>query len=289
MMNQYRNRISLWVALLLLVAFTVGCNLSSQALATTEAPPPPPTNTTAPTQAPTDTAVPPTDTAVPPTDTPVPPTDTPVPTDTPDLAATEAAQATEAAAVLIGQIDETLKVAGLTTADGGSLAWSQAGDPVVIKVDTYGQTLFDEIDPALKYKDFVWRVKITWDSTGGLAGCGLIFAGENDLERGEQYRFYTLRLSGLPAWDIERWKFNYMQANVTGQVRTSAAIDQKASATNEYLVVARGSTITVYGNGERMGVASDTRRIQGQFAFFTFQESGITTCTFSDSWIWALP
>lgn len=264
------------ICLLLLANLLAGCGLlpASQPTATQ---PPPPTNTPQPTATdrPTNTPEP---TA---TNTPIPPTDTPVPTPTVDRAATEAAQMTEAAAAA-----ETLISADLAKFDiplrDGQLVYLQDKE-VSLSMTSYGEMVTEEMENSYA-DDFILYTEITWESKSGLAGCGIVFRSEDDIVRGDQYRFFTMRLSGAPLWDIEWWTdglFTYGWG-----VQSTSSIDVDQSAANEYLLVATGSQVAVYANGNRIGSINDNRRDHGNFGYFGFHESGETTCSFENTWVW---
>ena len=274
-------RSSFLIALLLLVALAAGC-AEPQAAAPIILPHsdlPAPSDTPAPSATPT------------PIDTPQPtatqvPTDTPDPTATPDRAATAAAQSTAQASEAIAAIDSELQKYGLSTRQG-FLGWL-GSEPEEIVIETYNTMNYVPVAGGQRFSDFVLKVDVTWDSSSGLAGCGVIFRSDDNLEKGEQYRFQTLRLSGLPAWDVELWEFDDWQATVTGKAKVNEAIDQEASAVNTYILNAQGNLLVVYANDIRLGQVSVTRFSDGKIAYMGFQESGKTTCTFSNAWIWAL-
>ena len=247
------------------------------------------------TPTPTDTEVPLTNTPVP-TDTPTPePTDTPEPTltpteeptATPDRKATAAAEATSTAEVLIAKIDEELQTIDYST-DSGSFGWAQEGVEV-ISLDPYYPYIYSPFAEGLIASDFILSIEITWESTGGFAGCGFFFRSEANFEDGEQYEFQTIRLSGLPAWDIIVNKYGEFQRNITG-VLTAGAINQEQGSMNKYLFIAEGGKFTLYVNDQRIGSYHDysVTRADGRFAFTGWQESGETTCTFKNSWVWLL-
>jgi hypothetical protein len=245
---------------------------------------PEPTQENTPTSLPTATFTP----TLEPTATPIPPTDTPepTPTSTPDRKATESALATADAEETIARISETLEEIGLTT-EGGSLGWVQT-EQISFDLDSHSQMVYDVADPDLVAADFVYKMDIGWDSSGGLAGCGLIFRSEENFERGAQYQFNTIRLSGFPGWDIERWEYGQFQFNITRRILTSQAINQDSGAVNEFIVVAKGNAYTVYANGDRLSTATDSKIAEGRFGFLAFQDSGSTTCTFRNGWVWLL-
>src|SRR3989304_3923714 len=149
----------------------------------------------------------------------------------------------------------------------GHLAWF-ADEPIDVLVDQYGTTVYVPLESDLTFSDFVLHVEVTWDSKTGFAGCGIIFRSEEDFERGEQYLFQTMRLSGLPAWGVELWGYKEWQSTLTGEVKFSSAIDLSAGGANEYLLVAEESLLTIYANGSPRGGVVFLRRLRGAYAVF---------------------
>jgi hypothetical protein len=238
--------------------------------------------------APTDTPAP-TNTAIP-TDTPVP-TDTPTPaptstfTPTPDATATAEAQAAATAEANAALVRPDLEEIGLTT-EGGYLGWMH--DPLTIKVDTYLEEK-PEIDyPEFSAADFVLQTDVTWNTASGLAGCALIVRSEADVDKGKQYRIYMMRLQNRPLWDIEYFNLGRWQSTLTDGVLDAPAFFSEQDSTNRVTVVAQGEKLTVYGNGEKLGSVTDKRLTEGSVYFMAWQESGETTCTFTNSWLWVL-
>jgi hypothetical protein len=282
-------------AMMLIAVLTLGalsaCTLFVQPTATplptatslsTATETPLPTATLVPTATPTPTDTPmPTDTA-----TPVP-TDTPVPTETPDRTATAAVIATESAAVVLAQIQKDLEPYNLTL-DEGQLVW-QSNGPTEISMNSYGEMLYKELEPPLKLGNFIAKFDITWSSTSGLAGCGMIFRADKNLSEGAQYQFVTLRLSGAPGWDIEYWNYGAWDHTVTGKVKFSDLINLEQNSTNSYIIQIVGDEFSVYANGGRMGTFYSTKQAEGTMAVLGWQESGETTCKFDNVWVWELP
>ena len=270
---------------LILALFLASCGDGESAASPTPLPvtdTPNPSNTPAPTDTPEPTS---TETPLP-TDTPTEvPTDTPTPT--PDVAATEQALATQQAETLIAdKIAPELEKLGLSVEDG-YLAWSSAA-PENVRVFDYNTRVFSEIGDGLSLGDFVLFTDATWESTEGLVTCGIIFRAEPEITTGDYYLFQALRLSGFPGWDIELWDGNNFVKNVTDRVQSNRIIDQGNGATNSYMLVVQGDKMTAYANGTRLRSQYDKRRTDGQLAFYAWQNSGESTCTFSDGWIWAL-
>ena len=252
------------------------------------------------TEAPTATPLPPTETPLPPTDTPTStPTDTPTPTETPtetptptntptetpDLAATAAFESTQAAEAALAIVAQELDKVNLTT-DNGHLAWADKG-PISIDLRGPGWN-YMPIDDGIDYSTYVLHANVTWESTGGLSGCGVIFHSEDNLVEGQQYRLFTIRLSGLPAWDIELWRYGVWQSTTTGEVKVNSAINQENGAVNEYLLVVQDGVMGVYINGVRLSNVVISTRSEGRIAYMGSQESGETSCVFEDNWLWAL-
>ncbi len=241
-----------------------------------------------------------------PTDTPVP-TDTPTPTLTPtqtatatltatptetatatqDAKATAAAKATAEAEALIAKIQPVLEQYNLSTSQG-KLGWVQKED-VEIFIDTYNSLIWDEFTPAnVSFSDFVLSVDITWTSKMGFAGCGLILMAEKDMYDGEHYQFEALRLSGAPAWRMIFMNYGEVQFYASGDIRFNNAINLKDESTNNYVFVVKDQLLTAYANGIRLSNMDVTKRKSGTFGVVGFQDSGETTCTFSNGWIWNL-
>ncbi len=269
--------------IILAALWMTGCNaLGAQPTATAA-----PTNTPLPTNTPSPE---PTSTPVPtetPTFTPSP-TDTPLPTETstptPDLTATRSVEATAEAEALVAEIQAELDEIGLST-DRGSLAWTSDG-PVPIRITTFQTQDWFALADGQHFSDFIMRADVTWESTSGLAICGFWFRAESDDINAEHFEFWTVRLSGLPLWIVQLYEFNSLIANLAEN--TTAVIDQSNGSTNTYILMAEGNLLTVYANGKRLGQVTITRRAEGLLTYLAWQESGDTTCTFDNAWIWDL-
>ncbi len=260
-------------AVILVWMAVVGCRFSMGGT-------PEPTPTLAPTEVPTNTPEP--------TSTPEPtPTITPTVTQTPDRTATSIVRATEQAQAAWDMVGEELQSLQLgLDQSSGKLIW-YTNEPTSLTVNTFGTYTTDKIIDE-DIKDFVIHSKISWNSTSGLAGCGIIFHATDDLEFGPQYAFEMMRLSGAPAWDIVYYNYNQLQANLT-DVRFPGVINDKNDATNVVTIVKRGDEMRVFINGQSLNPVAYSAKIEkGQVYFETWQESGETTCVFYDAWVWEL-
>lgn len=235
---------------------------------------------------PSPTSAPPTATlaAVPPTDapTPVPPTPTALPTSTPDAAATEAALAAATAAPMLAKIDKELSQYGLST-DEGHLGWLH--DPFTVDLDSYMAEDVHTDYPDLVASDFVMQADITWNTTSGLAGCGFALRAGSDFDHGDSYRVYLIRLG--PLWDIEYYETGKFFSNLTG-IRDALPLDDGVNSTNKITAIVQGNKLGVYANGQELDTITDIRLTKGTPAFISWQESGKTSCTFENGWLWVL-
>lgn len=222
-----------------------------------------------------------------PTSSPAP-TSTPTPTLAPtiDFAATERAREAAEEEQALEEIHEVLDRIGIRP-DSGSLAW-RASSPIVIPMTDYHSTIYHSIGGGQEFSNFVLYYRVTWKSSSGLAGCGSILRSEADLSLGEQFRFNTLRLSGLPAWFVQLVDNGRLVSTVSGNAKFSDAISMEDNSTNEFILVLDGSVLTIYANGTRLGQVTILRRSSGFNGVFGWQESGTSSCTFDGAWIWAL-
>ena len=232
------------------------------------------TPTSTPTLTPTLTPLPPTPTA-----TPVPPTATP----TPNVTATTEARATQTAAPIIAKIKKELGNYDVELGEG-YIGWMN--DSTAVKVDTYMEQKRQAVSD-LTVSDFAFHTDMTWETSTGLAGCGFVLRSESDLDDGEGYRIYMFRLQNLPLWGFGYYKDNVLVDPLTPTgITTASALFSTQGSTNRITIIAQGSKLAVYANGDRMGVFTHKKVSQGILGFMALQESGQTTCTFDNSWLW---
>lgn len=214
-------------------------------------------------------------------------TKTPKPTATPNLVATRSAKSTQAAEEIIAEIMETIDDSEIEVdLKNGFLGWVQS-KPSNIELQDYAEAVYDPIGNDDIYADFILRTNVTWESSG-IAFCGFMFRSEKNFEKGEQYRFSAVRFSGLPIYWIDYWKNGQWVNSLIGGAKTNDAIDLGQGATNEFILYARGDTLSVYANGIRLTDANISRLPDGHIAFQGFQEAGVTKCKFSDTWLYVI-
>jgi hypothetical protein len=241
------------------------------------------------TPTPTSTSVP-TNTPLP-TDTPTPiPTDTPTPTITPDVAATQTAaaqQTMEAKSAEVKAFMEGLEI----DASSGSLAWAQQ-ETIVLKNTGFDNEVYGTFAEGIRASDFVIKADITWD-TKSFVGCGLILrssTADTEMNRTSNnfYRFYYQNFPGLPGWHISYYKEGDWKYFVTRSWRWASAIKQQNGVANEFVIVAKGNEFTVFINNERVGRYIDDSKSAdlGYFGSVIYQDTGESTCTFENGWLW---
>jgi len=229
-----------------------------------------------------------------PSTTPLPPTKVPAATRTPqptvDRTATAEAVAAEEMAHLQELVAPDLELAGYSL-DEGQLGYA-ASEDISLTVDTFGTRVNDFLDSSKpSFANFVLGVDVEWDSETGRAGCHIMFRAGDDLDKDEFAVLQTIRLSGAPEWAIILVKYDAGQTILNaGGYQSSAAIKLASGSTNHYVLVVDGPSFIVYANGERIGAGTMPARVtEGTIAFGAWQESGLTTCNFSNIWVWELP
>jgi hypothetical protein len=222
------------------------------------------------------------------TDTPKPsPTVTKTPRPTTDWTATAEVKATEEMAYLLETVAPDLELAGFSLSEG-ELGFLQE-EPIKIVAELPSRRYWDFpggfTNPV--FEDFVLGVDITWDSEVGFAGCDVVFRSDGDVGDGEFAEFSTMRLSGAPSYNLSIVHFNQYQTISDG---TSAAIKQIAQSRNHYVIAVVGSEVDIFVNGQHLTTSYIKESMtRGEIAFQAWQNSGETTCTFSNAWVWELP
>jgi hypothetical protein len=205
-------------------------------------------------------------------------------TPTPNLTATAVVNLKSTQQAYLAEIQPEMKDLDISP-DGWHLAWADA-DEKSISVDAYNS--FNTL-PIGKEKitDFILHTKVTWDSTSGLAGCSIYFRSDNDMDKGVRYEYSLLRLQFEPAWDIEYYKYGVWQQTLTnGKTQLSRAINDKPGSSNELTLVVKGKDFTPYINKDKLMTVTSDKLADGYLGYEAFQESGKTSCKFSDNWLW---
>jgi hypothetical protein len=191
-----------------------------------------------------------------------------------------------------------LEMAGYTT-DRGELVWMQSEELALFNDAVYPDNVLNQaLEPGLTAANFVFSTDLEWDSevfngSYNYPACGVIFRAE-DIDQGEQAHFNAILVNptAYPAWEIELWNSRQSQSSISG-LRLGDAI-QGTGKTNHFLIVADGSMVTVFANGIRLdSVTLPASLSEGEFAILAragvFTDPGITSCIFTNTWIWELP
>jgi hypothetical protein len=263
--------VQLSMLLVMLSVLQTGCGLS--------APKPTVTPTATNTPLPTVTATP----------TPLPtatetPTQTPTftPTVTPNRTATAEVKATGTAQAAVDLIKPVLTKYGIKDGEG-HLGYFDP-KPVQLEVESYNSD-----NPAFlgedTYKDFVFQTEVNWESSSGFAGCGVMFRSDTDTKQGPRYEMDIMRLQAAPAWQaliLEYGQFKNLGHGFDG------VISDKQGGRNVLTVIAIGANFKMYVNDKKMTEIDYQKLMDGHIGVLAWQESGKTTCIFSNSWIWTL-
>jgi hypothetical protein len=242
-----------------------------------------PTNTSTATPEPSATATA-TSTA---TSTPEP-TATATRTATPDKTGTAVVKATSSAEGWLKQVQPDLDAYELKL-DTGHLVYTDS-EPFTIEATEYGQGNFYSIDEVDSLRDFFFQTDVTWDSTSGLAGCGIMFRMSQDISAGKAYAFMMMRLQNAPAWWINYYVNGRAEYKVTidGRPQFSDVINDGKMSLNRIALLAQGEELTTFINGKRFRTVTNNKQLEGYLAYFITQESGTTQCQFTDTFIWSL-
>jgi hypothetical protein len=222
------------------------------------------------------------------------PTEAPSPTPRPttdaratqraNAAAEAAAREADEAAFLAEHIAPDLETADLLP-DGGKLVY-RAEDPIRISSPESNTTYWEYLsDSNFVLKDYVLSADISWDSTG-FAGCNVALRAGAEYGE-EQMQFRTLRLSGIPYWDMIILKSNRHLGTINSASNT--AIKVNSGDVNHFVFVVRGANATVYANGVRLGIGlMKAGMTEGMVYLTTSSYTGSATCTYSNLWVWEL-
>jgi hypothetical protein len=211
------------------------------------------------------------------------PSPTAAPTTTLDALATQSTRATATYERHLADITDTLDQAGLVASEG-HVAWA-GFDPREVRTGNE-YIVSNQIAGNHDYGDFVFHSKVTWDTSTGMAGCGVIFRSEPDLANGEQVVFITHRITGAPFWNVALRRHGELQSSLSGGFQAGSAMHSDVNSANEFVLVAMGDQLTAYANGSRLGTVTNLTRDTGRMAVLAWRESGHATCTFEDTWIW---
>jgi hypothetical protein len=210
---------------------------------------------------------------------------TSTPSATPDRTGTAVMMATTSAEDWMRLIQPDLDTYQITL-DEGHFAFMEK-DPFTVTATNYDENVFYKIETG-NISDFFMQTVVTWDSTSGLAGCGLIFRADSDISVGKSYSFMLMRLQYAPAWWITYYEGGRGQYRVTvdGRPQFSDVIDDSKFGKNRVALLARGDELTTFINGKKFQTVKNNKKLDGDMGYFISQESGQTSCSFANTVIW---
>lgn len=209
-------------------------------------------------------------------------------TSTRNVIATEQAAVASATDQAFQPIKQEIESYGLDP-NQGRLAWTHP--PLTLFVEGYLQHDFD-----VKYvtvaADFMVAADITWNTQFGSTGCGYVLRSDADEEAGNRYFaiatrggngrvIFGVQLDGnLVLDDSEDIYANGIDPLFEWQNDT----------TNRMVVIGRGNTFSIYTNGTHLGDYTPESAFfeRGFVAFVALNESGTTTCTFTNAYLWLI-
>jgi hypothetical protein len=265
-----RRHLRLVLALMILLVSQAACGPLA-------APPATPTSLPSATTAPTDTPVPTS------TSTPTP-TPTLTPSVTPNYLATQYAKQTATVDAKIASIAPVLADLDLST-DTGRLVW-YAKDPIFLMVDDYNSFVYAPVGDEI-IANFVLHAEATWDSTSGLAGCGVILRSDGNIDTGKYYQFELMRLQNAPAWEMYYVKYHWIEKYLT-RYKFDSVINDGKNSVNTIDLVVQNNQFTPYINGEKKITMENNDIAEGLIYVLVHQESGTTSCSFDNIWVWSL-
>jgi hypothetical protein len=202
------------------------------------------------------------------------------PTDQPDYAATDQAQAAQS---ITAEIETVLSDAGSSTENGHLVYAKQAGTTLTVK--GYNTYRYLEVAGTQNLADFAVYSKVTWTTELGFSGCGWLYHVEGgDYKRGRQFYFLFARLSGAPYFFLNRLGGS-APAQVGGGFSNS--IDYADGAQNEVLLIVKKTETQIFFNGTKVKTFYDGYAKSGTVAHLAATESGNTECVFENTWIWS--
>jgi hypothetical protein len=209
-------------------------------------------------------------------------------TSTRNVIATE--QAAEAAATdqAFQPIRQEIESYGLDP-NQGRLAWTHP--PLTLFVEGYLQHDFD-VEYVSVAADFMVAADITWNTQFGSTGCGYVMRSDADEEAGDRYFAIATRGgSGRVLFGVQ----------LDGNLVLDDSVDIFANGidplfewqndtTNRMVVIGRGNTFSIYTNGTHLGDYTPESAFfeRGFVAFVALNESGTTTCTFTNAYLWLI-
>jgi hypothetical protein len=209
-------------------------------------------------------------------------------TSTRNVVATEQAAQAAATGQAFQPIMQELLSLGIDT-NAGRLAWTQP--PLTLFVEGYLQHDFD-VEFVTVARNFVVAADITWNTQFGSTGCGYVVRSDADEEAGDRYFIVATRggngrvLSGVQL-DGNLVLDDGVDIYANG---IDPAFQWQNDTTNRMVIIGRENTFSIYTNGTFLGDFTPESAFfeRGFVAFVALNESGTTTCTFNNAYLWLM-
>ncbi|HUN22979.1 MAG TPA: hypothetical protein PK299_07625 [Anaerolineales bacterium] len=147
--------------------------------------------------------------------------------------------------------------------------------------------------------DFVIAADVTWNTLFGTAGCGYFLRSDgktddNNNFTGNQYMLGISRaalgvvgLSTMRNGQIDEDRDETVQLEIQP---FDPSFQFQNDTTNHFAIIGRDDVFSVYSNGNYVGDLSiGAGFLKGFVGFLAINESGNTTCTFNNAYLYTLP
>ncbi|MFZ0545420.1 MAG: hypothetical protein WAM60_08275 [Candidatus Promineifilaceae bacterium] len=205
-----------------------------------------------------------------------------------DFQATTAASNADATAQAFQPIMQELQSYGIDTSQG-RLAWMQP--PLTLFVEGYLQYDFD-VEFVTVAHNFVVASDITWNTQFGSTGCGYVVRSDADEEAGNRYFIVATRGGNGRVLSGVQLNGNLVLDDSVDIYANGIdpAFEWQNDTTNRLVVIGRENTFSIYTNGTFLGdfTPESASFERGFVAFVALNESGTTTCTFTNGYLWLI-
>lgn len=209
-------------------------------------------------------------------------------TATQNVQATTQAGEAAATAQAFQPIMQELQSYGIDT-NAGRLAWTHP--PLTLFVEGYLQHDFD-VEYVSVARNFVVAADITWNTQFGSTGCGYVMRSDADEEAGDRYFAIATRGGdGRVLFGVQLDGNLVLDDSVDIYANgIDPAFQWQNDTTNRMVVIGRENTFSIYTNGTHLGDYTPASAFfeRGFVAFVALNESGTTTCTFTNAYLWLM-
>lgn len=135
---------------------------------------------------------------------------------------------------------------------------------------------------ATNFNNFAFQIQVT--IIKGHNG-GILFRGDNNSQNGYQFRMNSDGTYKLDSASVDSSGSFNLKPLLSG---SSPAIKQGLNQPNVVTVIAQGSDLVFYINGQYVDSTQDTTYTKGQIGIYTDSDTGAVEATFSHAQVWKL-